>query len=556
MRSVLELALARTGMELAVCSHFEDGEQVVDAVAGDASAFGLEVGSRIAAVSSYGALVVEGRLPNLVTDTLAHPATRTLALVHDHGIGAFLAVSLPPGEPTATGVLVCASRQPDPSLDDAAVGFLDVLSGLVAQITTGHDEASDRRRRTRDRVGRVISQGQLTTVFQPIMELATGRVVGAEALTRFPAEPARPDLWFADAESVGMGTALELAAIAEAVRHADRLPEGIYLSLNASPRTLTSPDLDAALHGVPEGCLVLELTEHAAITDYDEITGAIERLRNLGARLAVDDVGAGFSSFAHVLRLVPDIVKLDIAITRGVDEDPAKRGVARGLVSVARDIGATVVAEGVETQAELDALLDLGVDAAQGFHLARPARLPLPTDLPRPTGRLLGRAATVGTDDADALGFVARTWLQATDLETMARPILDTVLERTGLQTSYLTVADPATRALDHRYVCNVGPIDLAEGTVVPWADTLCKRCADAGIRWTSDVAVDLPGSAAAEAFGVKTFLSLPVRSPSGELLGTLCAASTEQRYIGSETLDQIELLARLVADRWDVQPT
>lgn len=548
---VLDLARARTGLEIAAILRFEQGGTVVGAILGSPKGLALVVGSKLPGGSSLAELVVDGRLPSVIADTGAHTLTKQLPLTSELGIRSFVGAPIPGTGTSPQGMLVCLSRSVSPTLDDTDAGFLERLAGVIAAIVDGGDDGSERRRRVRDRVGRVLRHDRLRAVFQPIMRLDTGRVVGAEALTRFPAEPSRPDLWFADAESVGLGTALELAAIAKAVAQLDALPPDTYLSVNASPTTLCSPELHTVLADLDTHRLVVELTEHAPVDDYDDLAGAVHRLRGIGVRLAIDDVGAGFSSLTHVLRLAPDIVKLDIAITRGLHLDPARRGVARGLVSLARDIGATVVAEGVECQEELDVLLDLGVDAAQGYHLARPGRLPLPTDLPRPTGRLLHGVS--GTrDDHDVLGFIARTWLDARDLESMARPVLDAVLDRTGLQTSFLTAIDAATGALEYRYVRNIGPIELPEGAVVPWDDTLCKRCQDAGIRWTSDAPVDLPGAGAAEAFGIKTFLSVPVPGPDGTVLGTLCAASTEQRYVGSEVLDEIELLARLVGDRWD----
>lgn len=98
----------------------------------------------------------------------------------------------------------------------------------------------------------------------------------------------------------------------------------------------------------------------------------------------------------------------------------------------------------------------------------------------------------------------------------------------------------------------NSGPIQFPEGTVIPWEDTLCKRARDAGIRWTPDVPADLPGCDAATAFDVSTFLSIPVNRSDGTMAGTLCAASTERRFLGSAVLDELELMARLLGDRLD----
>ncbi len=544
---LLELARTRTGMDLAWVSRLVDGREVVERLAGESDRFGLAAGDSRLLADSYCARVLDGRLDQVVENTRADPVTAGLAVTHELGIGSYIGVPIAGPDSKPSGMLSCISAVVTTN-GDAEVRFLEHLAAAIAELENKAPVA-DWQRRIRDRVGRVLRGGHLTAVFQPIVDLQAARVIGAEALARFPAEPLRPDIWFAEAESVGLGIALELAAVNAALSRFDELPDDVYLSVNASPALMRNEDFVVLLGSVDTRRIVVELTEHAEVDDYEELGAAIDRVRGLGARLAIDDVGAGFSSFQHVIQLRPDIVKLDIAITRDVDTDPARRGLARGLLSVAHDLGATVVAEGVETQSELDALVNLGIDAAQGFLLARPGPLPLPEPQARPTPRLPDAAEQLG-DETDALSFLARTWFNSNDLETVTRPLLDAVLDRTGLETSYLTIRDPRTGALEHRYVRNSGTIDLPEGLVVPWDDTLCKRCRDAEINWTADVPADLPGCDAADALGVQTFLSVPVHAQDGTEIGTLCAASTQARYLGASTVAEVELMARLIADR------
>lgn len=536
-------------MDLAWVSAFREGRQVFEVLSGAERDFGLSVGDSTPLDDSYCARVLDGRLPSIVPDTHLNDVTAALSVTDEAGIGSYIGVPIPGEDSEPRGMLCCVSRAARSSNGPAEVRFLELLASAVAELIADSESSADRQRRIRDRVGRVIRGGHISAVFQPIVELRTARVIGAEALARFPAEPVRPDLWFADAESVGLGIALELTAIHAALAELGRLPDGVYLSVNASPSLMCSAELADALTTVPMHRIVIELTEHAAVADYDRLAEAIKLLRDLGARLAIDDVGAGFSSFNHVLRLRPDIVKLDISITRDIDTDVARKGLARGLLSVAHDIGATVVAEGVETQGELDTLVNIGVDAAQGFLLARPGPLPLSEPLARPTPRLIDGRDELGNEN-DALTFLARTWFQANDLEAITRPVLDAVLDRTGLETCYLTIRDAETGALEHRYVRNAGTIELPEGFVVPWEDTLCKRCRDKDINWTADVPRDLPGCDAADALGVQTFVSVPVHANDGTEIGTLCAASTEARYVGAAAISEIELMARLIGDR------
>lgn len=191
---------------------------------------------------------------------------------------------------------------------------------------------------------------------------------GFEALARFAVEPRRtPDVWFAEAAAVGLLIDLELMAVGAALAQFDRLPAGVHLSVNLSPESVMSPRLAATLAGYPLERIVIEVTEHAPVEDYEILNAALGNLRAQGCRLAIDDAGAGFASLRHILRLAPDVIKLDISLTRGLDHDRARRALATALISFANEIGATIVAEGIETVAEVDALRALGVAFGQGY---------------------------------------------------------------------------------------------------------------------------------------------------------------------------------------------
>jgi len=222
-----------------------------------------------------------------------------------------------------------------------------------------------------------IANRSLETHFQPIVDLRSGRAVGAEALARFAQLPVRPpDMWFAEAASLGLGVELELTALDLALEQLHRLPSGLYLSVNASAETITSDHFRAALADVPAERIVLELTEHTPIVDYPGFERSVRDLRSSGLRLAVDDAGSGFSSFRHILDLRPDVIKLDIGLIHGIDRDPARQALGRALLTFASETtDTTIVAEGIETQGELDTLRDLGFPSGQGFLLGRPSRL-------------------------------------------------------------------------------------------------------------------------------------------------------------------------------------
>jgi EAL domain-containing protein (putative c-di-GMP-specific phosphodiesterase class I) len=242
--------------------------------------------------------------------------------------------------------------------------------------------AREERQEKRRRVLAVLEAPEsLAILVQPIVDLRTGAVVGGEALSRFRGPPDQaPNVWFAEAEEAGLGLDLELLAVRRAVGQLAGLPGCAYLSVNVSPGTATADELYALLSDDREaaGRIVLELTEHTRVPDYSALQAALQGLRRLGVRVAVDDAGSGFASLRHILKLEPDFVKLDLDLVRNIDRDPARRALAAGLLTFAHQIGAKLIGEGIENERELAALMDVGVVFGQGYHLGRPALPPLP----------------------------------------------------------------------------------------------------------------------------------------------------------------------------------
>jgi PAS domain S-box-containing protein len=264
------------------------------------------------------------------------------------------------------------------------------------------------RSATRDRITQVMSDPAcLHMVFQPIVDLPTRRVVGLEALARFTPVPNRPpNVWFDEAWEVGLGPDLELHAVALACRHLDRVPADTYLSVNLSPRTIVDPRLTELLTGLgPDTArIVVELTEHAVVDDYDTVIEVVENLARHGVRLAVDDAGAGYSSMTHVLRLRPHILKIDRSIVADAHRDPARRALLGAVGTFARSVGVVAVAEGVENADELATLAEVGITTVQGYYIARPAADPVPNwaaviDGYRPAGAGADRSAALAGRD-------------------------------------------------------------------------------------------------------------------------------------------------------------
>jgi EAL domain-containing protein (putative c-di-GMP-specific phosphodiesterase class I)/DNA-binding NarL/FixJ family response regulator len=253
-------------------------------------------------------------------------------------------------------------------------GALNDLMGQVHAASRAHEARISKRTRIR----RVIDDGELEIAFQPIVALDSREIVGYEALSRFDGEPQRgPDAWFAEAHEVGLGPELELFAIHLACERSHALPDDVFMAVNVSPVTAERPDLLGLLAGCHVDHVVLEVTEHARVEDYPRFRVAIARVRELGASLAVDDAGAGFASLRHILELDAELIKLDGSLTRSLEADPRRRSLASALIEFGRESGASVLAEHIESEMQLIELRRLGIEYGQGYHLGRPAPLPV-----------------------------------------------------------------------------------------------------------------------------------------------------------------------------------
>ncbi|HLN07178.1 MAG TPA: EAL domain-containing protein [Acidimicrobiales bacterium] len=225
----------------------------------------------------------------------------------------------------------------------------------------------------RRRVEQLLADGSIRVAFQPIVDLATKKVIGYEALSRFPGDAGiSPQMWFAEAAEVGLQIEIEMAAIRTALGHLEHLPADAFISLNVSPVTAGSAVLREVLASVKGSRVVLEITENAAADGYEQVTDAVGVLRASGVRIALDDTGSGTVSFSNLFDVHADIIKIDIDVTRGIASDPMKEAMASALKSLADRSGAMSIAEGIETEEELDLLKGLDVHAGQGYLFGRP----------------------------------------------------------------------------------------------------------------------------------------------------------------------------------------
>jgi EAL domain-containing protein (putative c-di-GMP-specific phosphodiesterase class I)/DNA-binding NarL/FixJ family response regulator len=372
VRDALE-ALFRSEKGLELAAAVEDAPSAIEAAIRERPDVAL-VDVRMPGGGAHAAREIKQRAPKtrVIAFTAHHDRATVLEMLEAGAVG----YVLKGGSVEAIVEAIEQAAAGQASLSAEVTG--DIIETLVEQLGEQR-KASERTARHEKRIRRALeTEGVLEMVFQPIFSL-WGPLVGAEALARFRTAPRRgPDRWFAEAEEVGLRLELELAAVEMALAALPSLPRETYLSVNVSPTTLLSAALRKLLESSEPSRVVIEVTEHAPIDHYKRLITALDRLRTLGVRLAVDDAGAGFASLRHILRLAPDFIKLDRTLIDGIQSDRSRQALAAGLISFAEHIDATIVAEGIEQEAQVEMLTSLGVGYGQGFFLARPGPLPLP----------------------------------------------------------------------------------------------------------------------------------------------------------------------------------
>ncbi|SKA37055.1 sensor domain-containing phosphodiesterase [Consotaella salsifontis] len=371
----LRAVRAHLGMDVAFISEFIDNERIFRHVDSATSRTPIHAGDKLSLDEGYCKKIVEGLIPSLIPDTSQLPQALAIAATHAIPIGAHLSVPLILQDGRLFGTFCCFSFAADPSLNERDLHFMRVFAELVAHQLDRELNALRRTEESRRNIQALLEEKQPSIVFQPVVTFPDLRIRGAEALSRFHTTPPRsPDRWFGEARDVGLRVELEVQAIRNAFDAFApvwaRRP--LHLALNASPQTIIEGNLPALFASVPQHRLILEITEHEHVEDYDRLRAALEPLRRHGVKVAIDDAGSGYASMRHILNIVPDFIKLDVSLTRSIDRDQMRQALASALIAFGSQTGSEIIAEGVETKAELQTLSSLGVPAGQGYFMHRP----------------------------------------------------------------------------------------------------------------------------------------------------------------------------------------
>ncbi len=316
--------------------------------------------------TSFCQAIEDGKLPAVIPDVKRFPAAMQLPASRIPRIRSYVSVPIVFSDGTRYGTFCAAGLTSDKELGERDKALMEVLASAAAVILEPTVEAQQRQAEIEARLGPVVAEGGPTVMLQPIVDLASGRRVGVEALSRFPRDWGRaPDVCFEEAHSVGQGHRLELLALERALQRSAGVSG--YVAVNLSPATVLTEDCARLLDRAPLERMLLELSEHEAVEDYDVLLAALAPYRERGLRIAIDDVGAGFSSLRHIVLTAPDVIKLDRSLVAGVAADHVLSTLIRSLVDFAHGCRAGVVAEGIETAQDAAVLRGLGVDYGQGW---------------------------------------------------------------------------------------------------------------------------------------------------------------------------------------------
>lgn len=364
------------GMEIGYLSEFVGNDIVFRAVDAPGLEHLIKPGDARSQSETYCRHIMSGELPQIMRDTIEIPLAAAMPITHQVPIRAHISVPIERSDGSVYGMICCLSPQPNSTLNDRDLQLMRSFARLAQSEVQRVLEVESRDRSAIDLIQDVVKEQSFEIVYQPIFDLKSGNLSGVEALCRFKSDPYRaPNLWFDDAERVGLSEMLEICVMEPAIAVLARLPAGTYLSLNASPHTVATGLLTPIFAQCASEGIVLEVTEHSEVADWAALDRELQTLRAMGILIAMDDAGAGYSGLQQMVRLRPDIIKLDRSLVDRIDDDPARRSLCAAMVHYASETDAALVAEGIEREEEAEVLRALGVDRGQGFLLARPMPL-------------------------------------------------------------------------------------------------------------------------------------------------------------------------------------
>ncbi|GAA0199143.1 hypothetical protein GCM10009123_03090 [Kangiella japonica] len=360
-------------MEVAFLSKFINGKRRFQVIS-QINNSNIEVGAEDTLCESYCYNIVQLSLPQIIKDTKDYKITSDLEITKKLNIGSYIGVPVVLSDGRVYGTLCVFKGVADSQLNQKDLAYVRVIADLSATIIEIQKSSASIDSDLKDNIRKVISNGSLLVKLQPVVNLKNGEIIGYEVLSRINQGKWAPQKFFESAVYAGLSEEATNKVLELAQETLSKLPSNTNLSVNITPDLLTNNSFMSSLasSGLSLERLVLEITEHSLIDDYNVVTKILAPLREKGLRIAVDDAGAGYSSLRHVIALKPDFVKLDMTLTRDIHSDKTKQALMKALMSFAKERKFELVTEGIETIKELRVLQSIGVRAGQGYLFDKP----------------------------------------------------------------------------------------------------------------------------------------------------------------------------------------
>lgn len=373
MTGLVKSVRTRLQMEVAFVAEFISGRRVFRYVDSIDEVQIVKVGGSDPLDKSFCQRIADGQLPELIKNAQEHPGALELPVTCYLPVGAHISVPIRLSSGRVYGTFCTFSRKARSDLNARHLAMIRVFADIAGALIEKNFETLESTRKIHETIRSIIDQDKLVLFGQPIVDLQGGGIIAVELLSRVvDDQQMRPDILFEDAQKIGLANELGMRTIERTFDTLKLLPANLFASLNLTPEIILKEDLVAHFENRPLDRIVIEITEHSKISDYQAFNNKLAPLRSRGLRLAIDDAGAGYASLHHVLQLQPDIIKLDISLIRAIHVDCGRQALAKALIEFARCQKYQLIAEGIETAEELDMLRSLGVRLGQGFYFAKP----------------------------------------------------------------------------------------------------------------------------------------------------------------------------------------
>lgn len=373
IKQLLHSFRVRLDMEVAFVSEFYNGRRIFRYLDSAKNVDIIQVGGSDPLDESYCQKILEGQLPELIQDAQLNPSASKIAATHLVPVGGHISVPIFLSNGEVFGTYCAFCRYPRQDLTEKDLQLIRIYADITASLIENNHNDLMELELNRKKILNMLESSAFYPVFQPILHLQSNQVWGYEALTRFMDVNLTPDKVFEQADELGLGYRLGVATLNRALEESKCFPQKIMLNLNATPALIMSGALSELFAETQDlSRYVLEITEHVIVDDYQEVQSFVEPLRRKGLQLAVDDAGAGYASFRHILLLKPDIIKLDISLIRDIHKSEEKQALTTALVAFSKRGKHLLIAEGVETEEELAILRELKVDLVQGYLFSKP----------------------------------------------------------------------------------------------------------------------------------------------------------------------------------------